>query len=180
MKKLFFLLFIVPSLLASAQQNDYGWRLGIYGGASTYYGDLSYRGIDAQPFLAGFPSTFKRNSKDYTYGVSIEKNVSPSIGVKVLGSVGQFTANDRTRDFNQQLLSNNPYFQRSLNVQTRLQDLSLLVTYYLDNGKILSQKSFVSPYISLGVGITRFRTYADLYDRNSKQYIRSLALVKYR
>ncbi len=170
MKKLLLSLFIAIPFCASGQQNGYGWRLGIYGGASSYYGDLSYRGIDAQPFLAGFPNTFKRKSKDYTYGVSIEKNLSPSVGIKVLGSVGQFTANDRTRDFNQQLLTNNPYFQRSLNVQTKLQDLSLLVTYYLDNGKILSQKSFISPYISLGIGVTQFRTYADLYDRNGKQY----------
>ena len=142
------LLLLAAPLLA--QQDLYHWRVGAYVGSMTYYGDLNTKILPGEfaPERLGL-------------GVAVERVLSDDFSGKLLYTRGQFRVNDRTDD---------TFLERSLNAQTDIQDYSFLLTYYLDNDRFLERKSFLSPYLSLGIGYTSFDVYGDLLDAQGMPY----------
>ncbi len=134
---------------ALAQQEQYRWRAGAYLGSMGYYGDLNQR---------LFPET---NPEYPAFGFSVERLLNKAWSAKLLYTQGQWIANDRNR---------NTFLARSLNAKTEVQDYSLLFTYYLDNNRQLGRRSFLSPYVSLGLGYTDFSAYGDLRDASGDYY----------
>lgn len=134
---------------ALAQQEQYRWRVGAYLGSMGYYGDLN------QQLL---PETDRNHP---AFGFSVERLLNKAWSAKLLYTQGQWIANDRNR---------NAFLARSLNAKTEVQDYSLLFTYYLDNNRQLGRRSFLSPYVSLGLGYTDFSVYGDLRDASGDYY----------
>jgi len=168
MKNIFLIisLIIFCNIRANAQQDRFQWRVGAYSGIMSYYGDLSNKWIDPNDQLLHlFDHT------DYiSYGVSLEKSLSKTWGIRLLYSKGQFIANDRQVDWSEKLLLDHSTFNRSLNVKTELSDWSILGSYYFDNEKILGKSAFLAPFLTIGGGWTDFKTYGDLYDSKSDRY----------
>lgn len=161
MNKIYYslLLFFVLSIQCWGQQHRYNWKLGLHAGLSNYYGDLSHQIWD-------LPHVFRQPIQDLnflTYGLSIEYHVSPSFGLRLLGSKSQFKASDRS-------YSNSSHYNRALNVQTDLIDVSLLGVVYLDNDKLFKKNAFISPYFIFGGGLTHFDPKGDLLSANHKRY----------
>ncbi len=134
---------------AMAQQEQYRWRAGAYLGSMTYYGDLNRRLL---------PET---NPDHPAFGFSVERLLNKAWSAKLLYTQGQWIANDR---------NHNAFLARSLNAKTEVQDYSFLFTYYLDNNRQLGRRSFLSPYVSLGLGYTDFSVYGDLRDASGDYY----------
>lgn len=152
-----------------AQQNAFNWRVGAYGGYNIYQGDLN---SDLNPFDVRHPLNDFSNT-DWqgllSYGGSLEYS-SQGFGVKLLGTRGVFRANDRAVNYWNGDYLNHSNFSRSLNSETQLYDVSLLATFYSDNGRLLSKTAFVSPYLSVGFGGTYFEVFSDYLDKNNEQY----------
>jgi outer membrane protein OmpA-like peptidoglycan-associated protein len=169
MKKIILLsIFCVFALSIFAQQNAYNWRFGAYGGYNFYRGDLN---SDLKKFQVSQPLNNLPNT-DWqgllSYGGSLEYS-SQSFGLKLLGTRGIFQANDRAVNHSGDIIAH-PNFDRSLNAETQLYDLSILATFYSDNGQFLSRSAFVSPYLSIGFGGTYFNVFSNLLDANNRQY----------
>ncbi len=162
---IFSFLFLIISI-AFPQQDSYGWRVGIHGGLTNYYGDLSYTYWDPNS-----KTTDLFNNFDYfSYGLSIEKNFSPAWSLSIHGTKGQFIANDRTINRKGDLKLDNPNFDRALNAQTELYDASILLHYYFDNDKIFGKRAFIAPYLMVGGGYTNFEVFGDLFYDDGKRY----------
>ncbi len=154
-------------LSGMAQQNLYNWRVGVYGGTSTYFGDLNNRVFNPQHFMVDAP--FKH--LDYlTYGASVEKGFGNALALKLMWTNGKVASNDRRVNGKNELLTDVDNFGRSLNFSTEVMDLGFIGTFYTDNGKIFSEEAFLSPYISLGIGLTRFDVFGDLFLEDGRQY----------
>jgi len=145
------------SIAARAQQPYYEWRIGGGVGVMAYDGDVSYRLHTRQ---INFPA----------YTAFLEKKLSPSFGLQLNGSIGQITDNDRTRNWKGNTVTDNPDFGRALNFKTDIRSASLLLTYYFDNGKWLSEYSRFAPFLFAGVGVTDFTVYGDLFDAKGNRY----------
>lgn len=169
MKKIILLsIFCVFTVSIFAQQNTYSWRIGAYGGYNFYRGDLN---SDLNVFEVNHPLNNLPNTdwqKLLSYGGSLEYS-SQGFGIKLLGTRGIFRANDRATNRNGDFISH-ANFDRSLNAETQLYDVSVLATFYSDNGRILSQKAFASPYFSIGFGGTYFNIFSNLSDANNQPY----------
>lgn len=153
MKRSYILLMIgglLATLPALAQQDLYYWRAGVQVGSMTYYGDLNSKVLPGE-----------LTPDQLAWGVSVERLVGEDLSAKLLYSQGQFRVNDRTDD---------KFLARSLNAQTNIRDYSVLFTYYLDNDRFLERKSFIAPYLSLGLGYTSFNVYGDLLDETGELY----------
>ena len=169
MKKIILLsIFCVFTVSMFAQQNTYSWRIGAYSGYNFYRGDLN---SDLNIFEGSHPLNNLPNTdwqKLLSYGGSLEYS-SQGFGIKLLGTRGIFRANDRAANRNGDFISH-ANFDRSLNAETQLYDVSILATFYSDNGRILSQKAFASPYFSIGFGGTHFDVFSNLSDANNQPY----------
>ena len=166
MKKTLLIIFnLILTCSIFAQQDSYKWRIGAHGGVMSYYGDLSSSYFDAQ-----HPLVNPTDNLDYlSYGLSIENNFSKTFSWKLQASQGQFQAYDRSIDFDGYSISNDNR-NRAINVQTDITNLAFMVNFYTDNDWLLSQKAWVSPYFSIGAGITRFTPYGDLFLENGDRY----------
>lgn len=142
---------------ARAQQPYYEWRLGGGIGVMAYDGDVSYR-LNTRPI--SFPA----------YTAFLEKKLSPSFGLQLNGSIGKITDNDRSQNWKGNPVTNNPDFGRALNFKTDIRSASLILNYYFDNGKWLSQYSRFAPFLFAGVGVTDFTVYGDLFDAKGSRY----------
>ena len=157
---------LVLSLTTQAQQDRFGWRVGLYGGATSYYGELSNKLIDPNLKLID-----PIDNLDFaTIGVSIEKSMSKAWGMRFMATKGSFIANDRAINWSKELQTGNENFHRSLNVKTDIKDLALIFVYHFDNGKLFGNQTFLSPYLMIGGGVTKFKTYADLYNNNNRYH----------
>lgn len=167
MNKITCLIFILLGLYqsAEAQQDRFRWRVGVYGGVNNYYGELEKRLFPPNPFL-----TDDWNTDYLTYGVSLENTFSRSWSWKAVYTNGKFLANDVRRNWNNEIETDSPNFLRGLNAQTEIQDFSLLMTYYTDNGKLFGRKSFLSPYFSFGAGVSNFEVFGDLRNAQGQEY----------
>lgn len=112
------------AFVASAQNEDHKWSVGLFGGKTEYNGDLG--------------NAFIKFDKAFYYfgAVSINRYLNPSFDLGVFSSFGQYGYNKTsTRNF----------FGNKL-------DISLLASYKLANGYIFKENALFAPYLAAGVG----------------------------
>ncbi|WP_130275187.1 OmpA family protein [Cecembia calidifontis] len=177
----FLFLYFLIQLASTAQQKDFKWRLGLSGGYTNYYGDLSphtVRGIsnwDAIHHLLYFNENyFDRPS----FKVSLERQLSPTIGLMLSYGQYQFAMSDRYVRRDGTLWTEAPNFARGLNFQNNTRDLGFSFVIKSDNDKFLPSRSLIAPYFTIGFGILDFQVRGDLlndqgqrYNHNSNQII---------
>lgn len=158
MKKIYFLiltsfLFIPFGLISSssAQQNNFNWRVGLETGNMTYRGDLNEKFWQQKEMFA-------TDFNQFSFGLSIENTPNKTLSNRLQLTYGEFTANDR----------NTGILARSLNVQTKIYSAAYIFTFYTDNGWLLGENAFLSPYLMAGIGGTYFENYGDLYYQNAQ------------
>lgn len=176
MKKLLFFLFIgtfTLPILSSGQQKDYEWRIGVSGGYTNYYGDLS-------PYkVRGFSNWnaikqllyFNDNYVDqYSFKVTLEKQLSPTIGLMFNYGQYEFSMSDRYVKRDGSLLRTNRNFDRALNFQNQSRDMGLAFVFKTDNDRLLPATSLLAPYFTLGFGLIDFDVSGDLLDGDGNLY----------
>ena len=157
------LLISVALLLAFAktglsQQAERNSSLGLYGGVTTYYGELNDKFFPNRPeWIDPFD-----NLGSLSWGVDLEQYLGDAWAIGLLYTNSEFTASDRKIDSDGNLLPDAENFGRALNVRTSINDLALYGQWSANDGKLLSEDAFLSPFLRAGVGLTRFRTYGDL------------------
>ncbi len=164
------LLIALSSSISMAQLNPYSWRVGVSAGTSNYYGDIQPYGMSN---FGDFLRLYDRNDRyadQYSFQFSLEKSLSPSVGLMfTLGSY-QFGSADRLIRNDGTINRQGPDFDRALNFQTNLRDAGLSLVFKTDNDKLLSANSFIAPYFTLGVGVLDFDVSGDLLDANGNRY----------
>lgn len=159
-------LLFLPST-ATAQNDDYGWRLGAGLGYMAYYGDLTDNDVGK-----AFKNHYQWNTnRDIAFSLSLERRLTSGISLQVSGNRGYITANDRNRAFT------DPLFNRALNFRTEINDGNFSFVFKTDNDRILGDKAFIAPYFLLGTGVTNFRVFADLQDGDGSFYDYTLPLL---
>jgi len=153
------ILLLIFSVNAYSQQHRYNWKVGLHGGIATYYGDLSHSFFDVHH---KFKKPFQ-NLDFIGYGLSLEYHLSKTFGLKLQLLKSQLVANDRT-------YPQHDNYNRALNVQTDIVDATLLGVFYFDNGKLLSSRAVIAPYLMLGGGLTYFDPRGDLKSANDGFY----------
>ncbi|EOZ96713.1 outer membrane protein OmpA [Indibacter alkaliphilus LW1] len=68
------------------------------------------------------------------------------------------------------LMLENPNFFRSLNFQNHTRDMGLSFVFKTDNDRLLSSKSLIAPYFTLGFGLINFEVFGDLLDDEGNRY----------
>lgn len=175
MKKLTLIIFVsflsIPVLVA--QQKEYDWRLGVSGGYSNYYGDLTpyrLRGLsnfDAIHHLFYFNENY---FDQYSFKISLERKLSPTVGIQFSYGQYQFSMSDRYIRRNGELLTSGRNFDRALNFQNNTRDMGISFVFKTDNDKLLSSKSLLAPYFTLGFGLLDFDISGDLLSNNGNRY----------
>jgi outer membrane protein OmpA-like peptidoglycan-associated protein len=164
-------LITISSILA--QQKDYEWRIGVSGGYSNYYGDLTpyrIRGVsnwDAIHHLLYFNENY---FDQYSWKISLERQLSPTIGLQFSYGQYQFAMSDRYVQRNGELLGSNRFFNRALNFQNNTRDMGLAFVFKADNDRLIPANSWIAPYASLGFGILDFNVSGDLLDDDGNRY----------
>ncbi|MFC3880822.1 OmpA family protein [Algoriphagus namhaensis] len=171
MKRLSLLLlsFLVVSI-AHAQLHGNKFRFGLSGGVTNYLGDI--RPLKLNDF-ENFTRLYKRYdtySEQLSYQVSLEYALGNSVGLMLSAGTYQFGAGDRFVQNDGTLLTEGLNFDRALNFQTDLYDAGLSFVFKPDNDWILSGKSFIAPYFTLGFGVQTFAVYGDLLDADGNRY----------
>ncbi len=169
MKRIAFIIFCCAIYLnTSAQQDLYKWRIGIHGGPSTYYGDLS-----SSRFLDPQTTHFKFWDKTETlsYGLSLEYSMNKAWGFRFMSTRGAFEGNSRATKWNGDAFTEDTEkYIKALNFRTTFQDVDALFIYHFDNGKFFGEKSLFAPYIGVGLGYLNFKAKGDLYQDNGSRY----------
>ncbi len=157
---IFFLLVVGCGLNldVQAQQNFYKFRIGPSVGAMYYYGDLT----DDYPQL--------KNYAELGYGLNAELSLNKTFGLRFSGSKGAITYNDRTLNGSDELMVDNPNFERGLNFFTEIKNYEAAIVIYPDNDRLMKDNAFIAPYISIGLGRTHFDVFGDLTDDNGDAY----------
>jgi outer membrane protein OmpA-like peptidoglycan-associated protein len=175
MKKIYALVLIMgfSIVFVYAQQQDYDWRIGVSGGYTNYYGDLSpykVKGLTtARPFYHML--YFNENYFDrLSYRVSLERQVNPTIGFEIHYGFYEFGMSDRYVQRDGTLYTANPNWTRGLNFQNRSQDIGLSFVFKADNDRLLSSESFLAPYFSLGAGMLLYDVWGDLLNDFGQRY----------
>ncbi len=172
MKKIFLAVVLAP-LLNTAQLYPYAWRVGVHGGFSTYYGDLTpyrLRG-DGVGRVLGHLYTF---NQEYfpaaSWQVSAERSLNPTLSLKMTFGNFNFSANDRFVKPDGTLWTEAPLFNRGLNAQTSIYDGSIGLIFKTDNFRFLSQRSLLAPYFGIHLVALSFETFGDLLDSEGSFY----------
>lgn len=156
-----------------AQQKEYNWRIGVSGGYSNYYGDLTPYRVRGFSNWEAIQHLFYFNDNyfdQYSWKVSIERQLSPTIGLQFSYAQYQFAMSDRYVQRDGSLLTTNRQFDRALNFQNDTRDMGVALVFKADNDKLLPAKSWIAPYASLGAGILDFTVKGDLLDDNGNRY----------
>ncbi len=181
MKKILFITLIIAFFAhaANAQQGAFGWRIGIGGGYTNYYGDLSSYNINAKEIksLKNISNLWHQNLtldnlKDIntkSFFVSAERKLNNTIGLQLQYSKVILSGNDRT-DFKGELSPNNTNYARSLNFKTNINDLGLGLVFKTDNDRFLGNNALIAPYFILSVGALNYNVFADLKNADSSNY----------
>lgn len=161
------MLFMHP---AFTQLDPYKYRLGLGVGYTNYYGDLSpYRTSEFRNLrrLFDYNPTYIHQA---SYAVSLERRLSSSVGLMLQAGRYDLSMSDRyvNKDGIPQI--HLPNYNRSLNFRTELQDLGLALVFRTDNDRLLNKHAFMAPYLTLGMGISRFDVRGDLLDDDGNRY----------
>src|SRR5690554_5603125 len=174
MKTLLVLLFFfLTAHSAFSQLDPYNWRVGISGGYTNYYGDLSPHRISSVDDLSNLLRLFNYNENyvtDYSYTLSLERALNATLGLQL--SVGKYSISmsDRYISPSNVLQLDSPNFMRSLNFKTEIMDYGVGLVIKADNGKLVKKNAFIAPYLTLGMGWLNFKVFGDLYDDNDNPY----------
>lgn len=155
---------------AQAQLYGYKWRVGLSAGTTNYYGDIRPFELDNFKNLLKLYQHNSNYSERLSYQVSLEYALGKSVGIMLTGGTYQFGSGDRYVQKNNTLLTGNTNFDRALNFQTELYDAGLSFVFKPDNNWLLSGKSFLAPYLTLGFGVQQFKVYGDLMDASGSRY----------
>src|SRR5690554_4734739 len=107
MKILMVLLFMGIHVNAFPQLEPYQWRLGISGGYTNYYGDLSPYPISSIGDYGNFFRLFNYNEnyvQDYSYALSLERRLSASLSLQLSAGKYSISMSDRYMRKNNNLL----------------------------------------------------------------------------
>lgn len=158
---------------ASSQDYVPAWKISMAGGYMNYFGDLSPYTIKHWDDWGNWFKFFGYNKyyiPSVSFGISIERYLSPGITLRLQTSRGEIAMSDRYRkhdgDYDRKAL----HWDRALNFETKLQDAGLDVVFRSNNGRLLPVNFAVAPYFFIGGGVTHFLVKGDLYDGNGKPY----------
>ncbi|TVP47792.1 MAG: hypothetical protein EA341_12075 [Mongoliibacter sp.] len=172
-------IFLITSSVLQAQQKEFEWRLGFSAGYSNYYGDLSPFTIQGLSNLEAIHHLFYFNptySEKPSFKISLERQLSPTIGLMFSYAEYHFAMSDRYVQRDGRLMLENPNFFRSLNFQNHTRDMGLSFVFKTDNDRLLSSKSLIAPYFTLGFGLINFEVFGDLLDDEGMRYDYTLPL----
>lgn len=165
--------FVINNNKAKAQNSGIDWKIGLGTGYTNYYGDLSPYQIKKWKDWKNLYQFFYYNPNYHSslsYHINIEKRLTPGIGLKLQSNYGEISMSDRYIKPNGEFDRAVKNWDRSLNFKSTIYDVGLAFVFHSDNGKILSRKAFLAPYIQAGAGLTYFKNYGDLYDNNGMPY----------
>lgn len=150
MKRILQLIFLISLVLTSYGQNSSKqFSFSVFGGKNEYAGDMG-------------SAILKCNKAFYpAYGLGLGINLSPSFDLGLQGSWGEygFMEDAEFKVFHTQK-------QHFLGEKT---DLSLLLSYKLNNGLIMDEESRLAPFIAVGAG-TAFYS-GDRINKNNIDFI---------
>ncbi|QDH81372.1 OmpA family protein [Echinicola soli] len=182
MKQVILVLFaLLAGRFGQAQQVNYNWRIGVSGGFTNYYGDLSPYPVDGIGEFSNALKLFTYNknyTKDYSGQLSLERRLTPTTGLKVHYGQYHFGMSDRYMTPSGKLPGDTPHFDRALNFRTSMEDLGISLVFRADNGKFLAEKSIIAPYLTLGGGWMWYDIKGDLLDADGSPYDYSTSPVK--
>lgn len=140
------LLFVFASF---GQEDDRSWRLGVFGGAASYQGDLQ-------------PNSFSFSQSNYMISAWVRKSVSNRVSLKAGLSSGKLGAADS---------NNREYLKpRNLSFETKFTEGFLILDYTMFD----LSKTKLSPYGYLGLSIFKYNPFT--YDqKGSKIYLKPLS-----
>lgn len=172
---------ILVTKSASAQQGTYTWRVGGAIGYMDYYGDVSpYSFRKWADWKKAFH--FFQYNRYYiptaSYGITLERKLSPTMGLLFQLDHGKFAMSDRYRTTSGHWNTQAPHWSRALNFETSVSDLGAALSFQSDNGRLLKENAFLAPYLYLGAGLTHFKVRGDLYDRSGNPYVYADPRVK--
>ncbi len=140
----FVLLLVLMSVQVFAQENDFfEYKIAPKIGVMNYYGDLT----DDYPRI--------KNYAKLAYGLHFERALSKALALRLSGTMGKITYDDRTLDGSDNLITDNPNLERGLNFETDIFDTSAELILGSNKG------GFISPYLTAGFGLTFFDVYGD-------------------
>jgi outer membrane protein OmpA-like peptidoglycan-associated protein len=165
-------LILVLFLCYSAQAQLHGnkWRIGFSMGTTNYVGDIRPMPLRDSKSLAKLFNRYENYAQQFSYQASLEYALGNSVGLMLTAGSYQFGSGDRFLQNNGTLLTESPSFDRALNFQTNLYDAGLSFVFKPDNNWLLSGKSFIAPYFTLGIGVQTFDVSGDLLDANGNRY----------
>lgn len=156
-----------------AQQANYNWRIGVSGGFSNYYGDLSPYPIanfgDVSHALKLFTYN-DRYAKDFSGEISLERKLTNTLGLKAHYGMYNFGMSDQYILPDGKVYDQSPNFNRALNFNTSAEEAGLSLVIRSDNGKLLGKNAFLAPYLTLGGGYMWYSIKGDLLDAEGNQY----------
>ncbi|GGF40315.1 OmpA family protein [Echinicola rosea] len=174
MKRIILVLFILlAGRFLHAQQVNYNWRIGVSGGFTNYYGDLSPYPVEGIGDFSNALKLFTYNenyTSDYSGQLSLERRLTPTTGLKVHYGQYHFGMSDRYMTPSGKIVKDSPHFDRALNFQNSMEDVGISLVLKADNGKLLSEKSFIAPYLTLGGGWMWYEVKGDLLDADGNRY----------
>jgi len=91
------------------------------------------------------------------FDFNVEQRINNTFSASLNGLFGKLSGND-----------NDAYHH--FNFSTKISQINANIIVHLDNDSIINKTSRFAPFISLGLGFMSFNPYADLYDKNGKQY----------
>lgn len=155
------------------QQKDFQWRLGVSGGYSNYYGDLTPYTIKGASNWESIHHLLYFNENYFekpSFKISLERQLSPTIGLMLNYGEYHFGMSDRYVQRNGEIWLDAPNFTRGLNFSNHSRDMGLSFVFKADNDKLLSSRSWIAPYFTLGFGRINFNVKADLLDASGQRY----------
>ncbi|MDX5478183.1 MAG: hypothetical protein LPJ98_06960, partial [Cyclobacteriaceae bacterium] len=165
--------FLSTFSISNGQQKDFQWRLGVSGGYSNYYGDLSPRTIKGFSSWESIHHLLYFNENYFekpSFKISLERQLTPTVGLMLNYGEYHFTMSDRYIRRNGEIWLNAPNFSRGLNFQNESRDMGLALVFKADNDRLLSSRSWIAPYFTLGVGRINFDVKGDLLDAEGQRY----------
>ena len=149
-----------------AQQALRVGSIGVRTGLSTYYGELNNRAFPASPESADLIDNL-----DYlSWGVDYETYLGNAWGIGLSYTKSEFSSSDRAIDWSGDFLRKESFFNRSINVNTKIQQLSLYGIWSGNNGKFFREAAFFSPFAKFGIGVLKFTPRGDLISEAGNIY----------
>lgn len=165
--------FLSTFSISNGQQKDFQWRLGVSGGYSNYYGDLSPRTIKGFSSWESIHHLLYFNENYFekpSFKISLERQLTPTVGLMLNYGEYHFSMSDRYIRRNGEIWLNAPNFSRGLNFQNESRDMGIALVFKADNDRLLSSRSWIAPYFTLGVGRINFDVKGDLLDAVGQRY----------